>query len=447
MELLHSHGAGLDVHKKTVVAHVRIAGPKGSVTRHSQTFFTMTDGLLLLSDWLTSLAVTHVALESTGEFWKPVYNLLEASFTVLVVNAQHMKNVPGRKTDVKDAEWIADLLCHGLVRGSFIPPQPQRDLRDLTRQRTNLVRDRSSVVNRLQKVLEWSNIKLASVASDVVGVSARAMLEAIVQGHTDATVLAELARGRLRAKQTELERALSGRVREHHRFLIAQHLLHIDFLDEQIAAFDGQITTLMQQHDTPPQPPAHSEQEDAQATSPGESEVVVSKSEPLSWQAAVAIWDSLPGIGRRIAEQLVAEIGPDMSAFPSAAHLASWAKLCPGNRESAGKRLSGRTGKGNQWLRVSLVQAAHAAVRKRDSWLAAYYGKLVARRGAKKAIVAVAHKLVTIGYSLLCNGELYQERGTTAMDERQKERLLARMQRRIEQLGYTVSLEPRVAAA
>lgn len=444
MELLHSHGAGLDVHKKTVVAHVRIAGSKGATTRHTRTFSTMTDGLLCLSDWLTSHAVSHVAMESTGEFWKPVYNLLEANFTVLVVNAQHMKNVPGRKTDVKDAEWIADLLCHGLVRGSFIPPQPQRDLRDLTRQRTNLVRDRATVVNRLQKVLEWSNIKLASVASDVLGVSARAMLEAIVAGHSDASALAELARGRLRTKQAELERALSGRVREHHRFLIAQHLLHIDFLDEQITTFDEQITTMMQEHDAPAPPaneadvPAAREPAASQPTSPG--------NEPLAWEAAVAIWDSLPGIGRRVAEQLVAEVGPDMSAFPSAAHLASWAKVCPGNRESAGKRLSGRTGKGNQWLRTSLVQAAHAAVRKRDSWLAAYYGRLVARRGVKKAIVAVAHKLLTIGYTLLQNRELYQERGAAALDERQTDKLLTRLRHKIEQLGYTVTLEPVGAA-
>ena len=448
MQLLHSHGAGLDVHKKTVVAHVRIAGPKGTAQRQTRTFSTMTDDLLHLSDWLTSLNVTHVAMESTGEFWKPIYALLEGSFTVLVVNAQHMKNVPGRKTDVKDAEWIADLLCHGLVRGSFIPPQEQRDLRDLTRQRTNLVRDRATVVNRLQKVLEWSNIKLASVASDVMGVSARAMLEAIVQGQSDAGELAELARGKLRSKQAELERALSGRVREHHRFLIAQHLTHIDFLDEQIEAFDSQIGERITRQETDAGEPPQAADTAGQAAAEAE-QAQVEPAEPavLNWQQAVAIWDSLPGIGQRVAEQLVAEIGPDLTSFPSAAHLASWARLCPGNHESAGKRYSGRTGKGNVWLRSSLIQAAHAAARKRDSWLSAYYGRLVARRGAKKAIVAVAHKLLTIGYTLLRNRELYQEPGAAALDERRADKLLTRLRHKIEQLGYTVTLEPVPAPA
>src|ERR687894_399413 len=246
MDLLYPRCAGIDVHKKTVVVCCRIVTPTGTVSQETRTFSTMTADLLALSDWLTSLEITHVALESTGEFWKPLYNLLEGSFVLLVVNAQHMHNVPGRKTDVKDAEWIADLLAHGLLRGSFIPPEPQRDLRDLTRQRTILVRERAEVVQRLQKVLEWANIKLASVATDVAGRSARAMLEAIVDGQSDVTALAELARGRMRSKRTELERALAGRVRDHHRFLIAKHLIHIDFLDEHLADFDAQILAHIQ---------------------------------------------------------------------------------------------------------------------------------------------------------------------------------------------------------
>src|SRR3712207_1356444 len=241
MHVLYPHCAGIDVHKKTAVVCCRTTAADGTVTTETRTFSTMTADLLTLSDWLTSQGVTHVALESTGEFWKPLYNLLEGTFVILVVNAQHMHNVPGRKTDVKDAEWIADLLAHGLLRGSFIPPEPQRDLRDLTRQRTILVRERAEVVQRLQKVLEWANLKLASVATDVAGRSARAMLEAIVDGQSDVAVLAELARGRMRSKRAELERALDGRVRDHHRFLIAKHLIHIDFLDEQIADFDAQI--------------------------------------------------------------------------------------------------------------------------------------------------------------------------------------------------------------
>ena len=231
MDMLYSRCAGIDVHKKMVVVCCRIVDPTGAITKETRTFSTMTADLLALADWLASLEVTHVAMEITGEFWKPLYNLLEGNFTILVVNAQHLKHVPGRKTDVKDAEWIADLLAHGLLRGSFIPPEPQRDLRDLTRQRTILVRERAGVVQRLQKVLDWANIKLASVATDVAGRSARAMLEAIVDGQSDVTALADLARGRLCSKRAELERALAGRVRDHHRFLIAKHLIHIDFLD------------------------------------------------------------------------------------------------------------------------------------------------------------------------------------------------------------------------
>ncbi|HCF26914.1 MAG TPA: IS110 family transposase, partial [Cyanobacteria bacterium UBA11049] len=308
-----------------------VAHQRESETR---TFGTTTKELLALSDWLSIKGVTHVAMESTGEYWKPVYNLLETTFTVLVVNAQHIKNVPGRKTDVKDAQWIAQLLQHGLLRGSFIPPLPQRDLRDLTRHRTTLVREKAAVVNRLQKVLEWANVKLASVVTDVMGVSARKMLSAIVEGQDDAGTLAELAVGSLRRKQSQLEQALSGRIRAHHRFLIASHLSHIDFLDEQITSFDTQIATHIQAQSLPEAIPSSSQTE---LESLPERCVVMHPS-PLTWEQAVVLLDTIPGVGRETAELLLAEIGIDMSRFPTAAHLARWARVCPGNHESAGKR-------------------------------------------------------------------------------------------------------------
>lgn len=444
MEIIHPTCAGLDVHKKTVVACVRTTGSDGKPRKETRSFSTLTGDLLALADWLLAQGVTHVAMESTGEFWKPVYAILEPQLTVLVVNAQHIKQVPGRKTDIKDAEWIADLLAHGLLRASFIPPQPQRDLRDLTRQRTVIIQERAAVINRLQKVLEWANLKLAAVATNVVGVSARAMLEAIVDGQSDVTALAELAQGRLRAKRELLEQALVGRVREHHRFMIARHLEHIDFLDEQIATFDAQIAALIAPVEPPSTPPAAADTSTPPASTPDRS---VQGGTTLSWAEAVEIWDEIPGIGRRVAEQLVAEVGVDMRQFRSAAHLASWAKLCPGNHESAGKRKTASIGKGNNWLRSTLVQAAHAAVRVKDSWLAAFYGRLVGRRGKKKAIVAVAHKLLVLAYTLIRKRERYREPGSGYLDTRQQDKLLNRLRARIERLGYTVNLEPRAVAA
>jgi len=434
MEITHTHCAGLDVHKRTVVACCLTPGPPGELCSETRTFGTMTADLLALADWLTGRAVTHVAMESTGEFWKPVYNLLEGAFTVLVVNAQHIRNVPGRKTDVKDAQWIADLLRHGLVRGSFIPPLPQRDLRDLTRQRTNLVQERATVTRRLQKVLEWANLKLAAVVTDVTGVSARQMLAAIIAGEGDVSTLAELAKGRLRSKRAELERALAGRVRDHHRFLLAQHLAHLDFLEEELALFDAQIVAHLQTAGPTP----------AAAPSPGAEGTALP---PLGWEDAVALLDTIPGVGRGVAELIIAEIGTDMGRFPSSAHLASWAKLCPGNHESAGKRYSGATGHGNRWLRTGLVQAAHAAVKGRNSTLAATYRRLVVRRGVKKAIIAIAHRLVTAIYYILLHHEPYREPIPAVVDEQRKAVLVHRMQRRIEQLGFAVTLQPVVEPA
>ncbi len=438
MEVTFTHCAGLDVHKKTVVACCITPGAKGEKQIEVRTFGTMTVDLLALSDWLTSKQITHVAMESTGEFWKPIYNLLEGNFEILVVNAKHIKNVPGRKTDVKDAEWIAELLRHGLVRGSFIPPQAQRDLRDLTRQRTNLVQDRATVVNRLQKVLEWANIKLSSVATDVTGVSARAMLEAIVQDQVDPAALSELARGRLRKKRDALEQALTGAVRDHHRFMIGQHLTQIDFLDQQIAAFDEQITAAMQDMSQPPDEPGPAQ--------PDASQVVVTPPEdttaPLTWEAAVALLDTIPGVGPRAAEMILAEIGLDMSRFPSEAHLSSWAKVSSGNNESAGKRYSGAIGHGNRWLRTVLVQVAWAAVKVKKSYLSSFYHRLAARRGAKRAIIAVAHRLLIAIYHMLKKHEPYKDLGATYLDERNKPKVVSRMKHRIEQLGYRVTIEP-----
>lgn len=442
MDVVYTHCAGMDVHKKTIVVCCITPDADGMKQVETRTFGAMTQDLLALSDWLTGERITHVAMESTGELWKPVYNILEGSVTVLLVNAQHMKTVPGRKTDVQDAEWIADLLRHGLLKGSFVPPLPQRDLRDLTRQRSVLVRERADVVNRLHKVLEWANIKLTSVATDVTGASGRAMLAAIVAGQADATKLAELAKGRLRNKHHELVRALDGRIREHHRFMIARHLIHIEFLDEQITLFDATIAEqIADESDQPTTPPTLTIPDGDQIARPG------SKTAAPSWQHAVDLFDTIPGVGLKTAEKLVAEIGADMSRFASEAHLSSWAKLSPGNNESAGKRHSGRTGKGNPWLKSALIEAAWAAVKVKDCYLAAVYHRLVGRRGAKRAITAVAHHILIAAYYMLKRDEPYQDHGPLQMDEQRKSRLAHQLRYRLEKLGYLVNLEPVAVAA
>lgn len=438
MQIVHPRCAGLDVHKKSVVVCVRLVAIDGTITTHTRTFGTTTAELLNLVAWLLPLEVTHVAMESTGEFWKPVYNLLEGSFTMLVVNAAHIKHVPGRKTDVKDAEWIAELLAHGLVRPSFVPPAPQRALRDLTRQRTHLIQERASVVNRMQKVLEWANIKLASVVTDITGVSARAMLQALVAGQTDVTVLANLAKGRLRSKLAELEQALRGTLEPHHAFMISQHLALLDVFDEQIATFDQRISAAIEATraaDTPDRD-----------TTGGTSDTGAPSAPDGAWTAQ-AIVDAIPGIGLRVAETILAELGTDMSRFPDAGHASSWAGLAPGQHESAGKRKPTRIRAGNKYLRSVLIQAAWAAVKQTDTFLAAFYRRLAARRGKKKAIVALAHKILVIVYTLLKTGQVYQERGAAALDEHQKDRIVHRLERRIAQLGYKVHLEPVMAAA
>jgi transposase len=401
MQVMYERCAGLDVHKKTVVACV--VTPDGQETR---TFSTMTVDLLGLSDWLLVCGCTHVAMESTGDYWKPVFNMLEGTFEVLLVNAQHVKAVPGRKTDVKDAAWLAELLQHGLLRASFIPPVAQRELRDLTRYRSTFIRERTTLVNRVQKLLEDANIKLAAVASDIMGVSGRAMLAALLAGHADPHALADLAKGRLRSKRDQLAKALDGRVKPHHRFVLTELLCQIDSLDETIARFDTEI----QEISTP-------------------------------FEAAIGLLDTLPGVARPTAEMIVAEIGTDMSRFPSADHLASWAGVSPGNHESAGKRTSGKTRKGNRFLRTVLVQAAHAAARTKSTYLSAQYRRLAARRGKKRAIMAVAHSMLIMAYYMIQRQEPYREAGADFFDRLQPEDTARRLVKRLEHLGYCVTLQ------
>jgi transposase len=415
VEVLYSCRCGLDVHKKTVVACLLRAGVDSQRSQEVRTFGTMTDDLLALANWLTAAGCTHVAMESTGVYWKPVYNILEGQLEVMVVNAAHIKAVPGRKTDVKDAEWIADLLQYGLVRPSFIPDRPQRELRDLTRTRTALIDERSAAVNRLQKVLEDANLKVASVATDIMGVSGRAMVEAILQGTTDPVTLAELAKGRLRAKRTELERALAGRVSGHHRLLLTTHLAHVDFLDEEIVRLSAEIAERLR---------------------------------PVADQ--MQRLDTIPGVDRQTAEVLLAELGTELARFPSAAHLASWAGMCPGNHESAGKRRSGRTRKGSKWLRRTLIEAACGAVRTKQAGrtaLAGHYRRLVARRGRQKAIVAVGHRLLIIVYHVLRHDQSYQEPTPTDLDQRRRRRARDRAIDHLRHLGYDVTVTPMPAAA
>jgi transposase len=411
MEVIYKRCCGLDVHKETVVACLLIReGDK--VVKEVQTFLTMTVDLVVLHDWLKAHQVTHVAMESTGIYWRPVFNLLEEDFTVLLVNAAHIKTVPGRKTDVKDCEWIADLLSHGLLRGSFIPPEPIRDLRDLTRYRKTLTDERVREVNRLQKFLEAANIKLSSVATDVMGVSGRAMLEALVSGSTDPQVLSELAKGRLRKKLPELRKALQGRFRPHHRFMVAEILTHLDFLDEAIERISQEVSNRI-----------------------------------VPFLLKVELMDLIPGIDQRVAEGVLSEMGVEMSCFPTDGHAASWAGLCPGNNESAGKRKSGKTRKGDRWLRRYLIQAAWAATRKKGSYLSALYHRLVVRRGKKKAIVAVAHRLLVIIYHMLKDQTSYRELGSDHFNRLNTAYIQRHHVKRLESLGFKVILEPLSEAA
>jgi transposase len=402
MDILYPRCAGLDVHKKSVVACV--ITPDGSQTR---TFGSMTDDLLGLADWLLEHQVTHVAMESTGVYWKPIYNVLEElALTVWVVNAQHIKAVPGRKTDVKDAEWIASLLRHGLVRPSFIPDREQRELRELVRYRRTLIQERSRVANRVQHLLEGANIKLGAVASDVLGVSGRAMLRAMADGQTDPDALADLAVGTLQDKRGELRRALRGTVGAHQRLMLQSHLRHLDFLEAELDRLNQEVRERLSPFDD-----------------------------------ALERLDAIPGVGRTVAEEVLAETGTDMTRFPTAKHFCSWGKLSPGNNESAGKRKSGRTGHGNRWLRSALVQAARAAARTKNSYLAAQYRRIAGRRGAKRAAIAVAHTILRTMYFMLSRESTYHDLGHLYFDERDRLHTVRRAVKRIEQLGYRVTLD------
>jgi len=414
LELVVERCAGIDVHQAQLRVCVRVPGERrgrnGGRVEEFATFGTTTPDLLELSEWLSQRGVTHVAMEGTGVYWKPVYYVLEASFDMWLVNAQHVKNVPGRKTDTTDAAWLCRLLEHGLLRKSFVPPPEIRELRDLTRYRKSLIRERAAEVNRLHKVLEDAGVKLATVATDIMGVSGRAMLAALVDGTTDPETLAQLAKTRLRSRLPELRKALDAKFREHHGFLVSQILAHVDYLDEAIGQVDERITGAL---------------------------------EPS--QAAMTVLLSIPGVQRRTAEVVIAEIGIDMSRFPTSRHLASWAGLCPGNNESAGKRKHGRTTKGSPWLRTALVESALGATRK-NGYLQSKYRRVRSRRGHQRAVIAVAHAQLEIIHTLLSSGELYTDLGSDYFERQQQEMITKRAIRQLEKLGHQVILNPLASA-
>jgi transposase len=409
MERILERCCALDVHKRQVTACVHVPNRKGGRSELRAEFQTMTGELLALRDWLKGLGVTHVAMEATGVYWKPVYYLLEDDFELLLVNAHHVKNVPGRKTDVQDAQWLCQLLEHGLLRPSFVPPKPQRELRELTRYRKSLVWERQREANRLQKLLEDANIKLGDVASDVLGASGKAMLRALCEGQADPAVLAELAQGKLRRKIPALKAALEGHFSANHALLVSHLLSHIEYLDETIEQL---------------------------------SEAVEEQLRPFERKRELLC--TIPGVAERTAEVILAEFGPDVDRFPSHRHAASWAAICPGHDESAGKRLSGKTRKGDRWLRTALIEAAQSAAgRTKDTYLHAQYLRVKRRRGHKKAIVAVAHSILVAAYHILRDEVPYQDLGGDYFVHREdQERLTRRLVRQLERLGQSVTLEP-----
>jgi transposase len=412
MEIIHDCCAGLDVHAKTVVTTLIKRGRK-----QTRTFSTMTDELLQLSDWLAEEGCTHVAIESTGVYWRPVFNILEGVVEVILVNAHHVKAVPGRKTDVRDSEWLADLLRHGLLRASFIPPLHIRELRELTRYRQSLVREQTAIANRIQKLIESGNIKLGQVVSDALGVSGRAMLRALAEGEMDAGKMAEFARRRMKRKKPELKRALVGRLTKQQRWVLGELLRRYEEVESAIARVEEQI-----------------EEEVATCPDPFVSE-------------AVPLLETIPGVGATVAQTIVSEIGVEMDRFPTDAHLSSWGGMCPGNNESAGKRKSGKTRKGSCYLRAALTQAAWAASHQKGTYLAAQYRRLVKRLGKKKALVAVGHSILVIIYHVLKNHASYEELGGDYFDRQQVEQQRARLIRRLEALGLKVTVEELPIAA
>jgi transposase len=406
MEPMLERCAGIDVHQATMVVTVRVPHPSGGRATETQTFGTMTTDLLVLREWLQTHGVTHVAVESTGVYWRPLYYLLEDAFSVLLINMKHLSHVPGRKSDVRDSEWLAQLLECGLLRSSLVPPPAIRDLRDLTRYRKRQIEDRAQEVNRLHRVLEDAGIKLASVASDVMGVSGRAMIEALLHGTTDPLVLAELARGRLRRKLPALHQALRGQFRPHHAFLLTQILAKVDFLEEAIATLTAAIDEQVR-----------------------------------PFESAVTRLITIPGLARRNAITVIAETGGDMRPFPTAAHLCSWAAICPGQHESAGKRRPGKLRDGNRYLRSALVEAGQAVTRAKGTALQARYYRVKRHRGHNKAIVAVGHQILEIAFYVLRDGVTYQELGADYFDRRDRERTTRRHVQQLEALGFKVTLE------
>ena len=410
MERIVERPGALDVHRASVTACVRVWQER-VLEEHVAEFRTTVQGLLALRDWLEALAVKQVAMEATGVYWKPVWAVLEDRFELMLVNARHVKQVPGRKTDVKDAQWLCQLLEAGLLRASLVPPKPIRTLRNLTRYRKTQINDRQREAARLHKILEDTGIKLGCVATDIMGKSGRDMLDALVHGTTDPVALAELARGQLRKKIPALREALTGRFDSEHALIVGQILAHIDFLDEAIARLSDAIERQM---------------------------------EPFSRERELLM--TIPGVKQRTAEVLIAEIGVDMHAFPTAKHLASWAGVCPGNDESAGKRRSGKTRKGSKWLRATLTEAALAATRTKNSYLAAQYQRLRGRRGHAKAVTAVGHSILTAVWHMLQTGELYHDLGADYYTRRDPDRLTKRLVRQLEALGHRVTLEAREVA-
>jgi len=407
MEVLYQRCCGLDVHKETVVACLRVVSG-GEVVREVRTFETTTVSLIALSEWLAENGCTHIAMEATGIYWKPVWHILAGGeFQLILANSAHVKNVPGRKTDVNDATWLAELLAHGLIRASFVPDTQTQELRTLLRTRKQLVREKSSHILRVQKTLEDANIKLDSVITDIIGMSGRAMIEALIAGESNPAKLARLANYRLRASQEKLREALRGRVTKHHRFLLRLHLNQIDALDASIATIDQQVEAGI-----------------------------------APFRVAVELVTSIPGVSDLGAQVIVSEIGTDMSRFPSEGQLISWAGMCPRNDESAGKRRSNRVRKGAPWLKTTLVQCAWAAVRKKDSYLKAQFLRIKARRGPKKAIMAVAASILTAIYHMLKDGTLYQDLGSNHFQSRSKGQQTKRLVKRLADLGYDVALTP-----
>jgi transposase len=414
MDTIYRSVAGLDVHKKTIAACIRRINDQGKVTEQVRTFGTMTRDLLALSDWLQAADVTHVAMESTGVLWKPVFNVLEGPFKLLLVNPRDIKQVPGRKTDVSDCQWIAQLLACGLLQESYVPERDQRELRDLTRQRAQLVAETTRVANRIHKTLEDANIKLGAVATDILGVSGRDMLRALIEGERDPDRLAKLARRRLKAKIPQLKLALEGRFTDHHRFMLEMLMEHLGHLEYQMAQFDQRIEELLR---------------------------------PFLTEQQFRRLDAIPGINRRTIENVIAETGSDLSRFPSDDHLASWAGVCPGNDESAGKRKRSRTPHGNRWLRRALTDAAWAAAQTKGSYLSAMYRRLAARRGRKRALMAVGHTLLRIIYHVLKHGVEYADLGPNYFDTLNRHRLERYLVKRLQGLGYEVTLSPNPTAA